>query len=46
MDLLLFFPCKKAYYVKRQDLFNIFFICFLWSSGLDMELEPEPEPQP
>jgi hypothetical protein len=27
-----FFPCKKVYYVKRQDFFQIFylFICFLW----------------
>jgi hypothetical protein len=28
-----FFPCKKAYYVKIQDFFQIFFVenGFLWS---------------
>jgi hypothetical protein len=30
------FPCKTAYYVKRQNKFEKFTLC-----GLDMELEPE-----
>ncbi len=36
-----FFPCKKAYYVKRQDFIKKFFDKFAFY-GLDMEPEPEP----
>jgi hypothetical protein len=44
VEIYKLFPCKTAYYVKRQKNFqNFFFIIFF--SGLDMELEPEPEPQ-
>jgi hypothetical protein len=33
MKIFKFLPCKKAYYVKSQDFFQIVFgkICFLWS---------------
>ncbi len=38
-----FFPCKKAYYVKRQEFQKNLFEKFA-VYGLDMEPEPEPEP--
>jgi hypothetical protein len=43
MKITKFSPCKKGYYVKRQDLFkknclkNLLFMVL-------KELEPEPEP--
>ena len=39
------FPCKTAYYVKKQkNSKNILEILAFY--GLDMELEQEPEPEP
>ncbi len=37
------FPCKKAYFVKRQDFIqNIFLKTVLLMNDLDKEPEPEP----
>jgi hypothetical protein len=36
------FPCKTAYYAKRQKSSKIFLVKFAFY-GLDKELEPEPE---
>ncbi len=37
-----FFPCKQAYYVKRQDFFQNFWEnCAFYGVGT----EPEPEPE-
>ncbi len=53
-----FFPCKKAYYVKRQDFSNnLLNLCFLWSrygtvtwtgpgTGTVTCQKSEPEPEP
>jgi hypothetical protein len=36
-----FFPCKKAYYIKRQDFSKNFLLsCAFY--GVDMDPEPEP----
>jgi hypothetical protein len=43
VEIYILFPCKAAYYVKRQKKFQNF-SCKTCFYGLDMELEPEPEP--
>jgi hypothetical protein len=35
--------CKNAYFVKRQDFFQINFLKYFFY-GLAMEPKPEPEP--
>jgi hypothetical protein len=43
-----FFPCKKAYYVKRQDFSKFYFenCPFSFLSRYEAEPEPESEPEP
>jgi hypothetical protein len=40
VEICKLFPCKTAYYVKRQKKFQILFEKFAFY-GIDMELEPE-----
>ncbi len=45
MKLKHFFPCKKAYYVKRKDFFQNFFEKISFFCRDTVPMEPEPEPQ-